>query len=135
MVVENQNQETMIPNVLRCLLTKDPATGRWNGHCLDFNIATSGKDPDRAWKNLRAVVRLHVEHCFTHWQDGLKSRAHQADFTLFDALAQQQHFRSEKITFDLVAPKASEQLAPLWIQGIELQDPAGVPQVAHAHVH
>ena len=102
----NQDQNTMIAQRASMLMTKDEATGRWNGHCLDFDIATSGKDPDRAWKNLRAVVRLHVEHCFTHWQEGLTFKACAAEIDLFDRLmAKQQTFRSEKITFDLAPPK------------------------------
>jgi hypothetical protein len=123
----------MIPKVLRCLLTEDPETGRWNGHCLEFDLATSGIDPDQAWNNLRAVVRLHVENCFTHWQEGLKFRASAEEVALFELLKkQEQPFRSEKITFNLVPPQRPEELlAPLWIQGIELEQGAntGVPRI------
>ena len=115
-----QNEIT-IPKVLRCFLWQDSETGRWLARCLDFDIATSGKDEDRAWKHLSAVVRLHVEHCFTHWQDGLKFRASDDDIALFDAMKKQQDVvRTEKITFNLVPPQKLEHLSPLWMQGIEL---------------
>lgn len=80
----------LIPDVLRCLLQVDPETRRWNGHCLDLDLATSGKDAEEAWKNLRAVVRLHVEHCFTNWQQGLKFRANDDEIAVFEALKTKQ---------------------------------------------
>lgn len=116
-----------IPKILRCLLTVDQETGRWLGHCLDFDIVTSGKDEDRAWKNLVSVVRLHVEHCFTHWQDGLKFHADENCVALFEALKQKQEmFRSEKVTFNLIPPTKTEHLAPLWMQGVEWVKGVGV---------
>ncbi|HVB55851.1 MAG TPA: hypothetical protein VNE63_05380 [Candidatus Acidoferrales bacterium] len=132
--MEKQDQSTLIPSVLSCLLTEDKETRRWNGHCLDFDIATSGKDPDRAWRNLRAVVRLHVEHCFTHWQKGLTFRASRDEISLFVALKRaQQPVRSEKITFELAPPPTQEHLSSLWIEGIELTEGVGNAQAA-AHV-
>jgi hypothetical protein len=105
------------------------------GHCLDFDIVTSGKDEDRAWRNLMGVVRLHVEHCFTHWQDGLKFKATDQEIAIFEALKEKQpEFRSEKITFNLIPPKKTIDLQPLWIQGIELTEGVGcVPQSANVH--
>jgi len=110
-----------IPEVLRCLLTRDVETGRWIGHCLDFDIVTSGRDPEIAWMNLKAVVRAHVESCFTHWQKGLTFKASDEDIAIFEALKKHQRFRSDKIEFKLLAPKNAE-LHPLWMEGMELND-------------
>jgi hypothetical protein len=122
-------QHVKIPDVLRCLLTPDVETGRWLGHCLEFDIVTSGKDPDSAWKNLKAVVRLHVEHCFTNWQEGLTEfRASDEEIAVFEALKERQLFRSDKITFTLIPPQKDE-LHPLWMQGVELSE--GVGSVPH----
>jgi predicted RNase H-like HicB family nuclease len=108
-----------IPEVLRCLLSKDMVTGRWLGHCLDFDIVTSGEDEEKAWKNLKAVVRAHVESCFTQWQDGLKFRATRNEIDLFEKLKErQQNFRSDKLELKLTPPPEVKPL-PLWIQGIE----------------
>jgi predicted RNase H-like HicB family nuclease len=112
--------DNLIPDVLRCLLQIDTETGRWNGHCLDLDLATSGKDAEEAWKNLRAVVRLHVEHSFTNWQQGLKFRANDDEIAVFEALKAKQRVRSEKITFNLVPPKDHGQgVSPLWIEAVE----------------
>ena len=119
------SDQNLIPPVLRCLLHHDVETGRWNGHCLDLDLATSGKTADQAWENLRAVVRLHVEHCFTNWQDGLKFRATSDEISSFEKLKLLHGARSEKITFNLVPPqKQEEPPPPLWIEAVE--DEAGV---------
>jgi predicted RNase H-like HicB family nuclease len=118
-------QNVKIPEVLRCLLTPDAETGRWLGHCLELDVVTSGKDPDAAWKNLKAVVRLHVEHCFTNWQEGLLNfRASDEEIAVFEALKGRQLFRSDKITFTLIPPQKNE-LHPLWMQGVELTEGVG----------
>lgn len=109
-----------IPEVLRCLLTKDTVTGRWLGHCLDFDIVTSGEDEDKAWTNLKAVVRAHVEACFAQWQDGLKFRASNNEIDLFETLkVRQQNFRSDKLELKLTPPPEVKPLHPFWIQGVE----------------
>lgn len=112
--------EKLIPDTLRCLLQEDTETGRWNGHCLDLDIATSGKDPDQAWKNLLAVVRLHVEHCFTHWRKGLQCRAEDDEIAIFEALSKKQPVRREKITFNLIPPQPASELPPLWVEAAEM---------------
>lgn len=114
-----QNENPRIPDVLRCFLFEDAATKRWVAHCLDFDIVTSGKDEDLAWSNLKSVVRLHVEHCFTHWQEAFKKRAPDEDFVRFETLSQQQPLaRTDKISFKLVPPKA--QFVPnFWMKGVE----------------
>jgi hypothetical protein len=121
---KTMSDHNLFPDVLRCLLTPDQETGRWNGHCLDLDVATSGKDADQAWHNLRAIVRLHVEHCFTNWQDGLKFRASDEEVATFEALKTKHRVRSEKITFNLVPPQKFEEPPPLWIEAVE--DEGGV---------
>lgn len=110
----------IIPPVLSCLLTKDKETGRWIGHCLDFDIVTSGLDDDLAWKNLKEVVTLHVENCFTHWQPGLRRSASQERWQVFNRLCDPaKPFRQEKIHFHLVAaPIPDEQ----WMKAFSLPE-------------
>jgi predicted RNase H-like HicB family nuclease len=118
-----QQHDVHFPDVLRCLLKPDPESKKWVGHCLDFDLVTSGRTLDSAWDNLRAVVKLHVEHCFTHHRDGLEFRASENDFAVFDALKRASTFvRTEKITFDLVQPEFD--LPPVWVECAE--DLAGV---------
>jgi predicted RNase H-like HicB family nuclease len=112
-------KDLKIPKVLSCLLSQDADTKFWLGQCLDFALVTSGKTPDNAWENLRAVITTHVEHCFTHHPDGLKKRAVDEDWQLFEALKKEQLIRrTEKITLRLAPPQA-EQIPPFWIEGVE----------------
>jgi len=116
----NNGERTLIPQVLRCLLQPDPETGRWNGHCLDLDIATSGTDPETTWQQLRSVVRMHVENCFTQWQKGLTRRATPNEIAVFEELSKTMQVRCEKISFKLIPP-AKEPMAPLWIKAVELE--------------
>ena len=79
----------MIPEMLRCLLTRDAETNRWLGHCLDLDIVTSAKDEDVVWDNLKAVVRLHVEHSF---DAPLSFRASDDEIEVFEALKENRSF-------------------------------------------
>jgi hypothetical protein len=103
------DETVSIPDVLSCLLVHDAETKRWNGHCLDFDIVTSGLNADAAWANLKEVVKLHIEQCFTNWQEGLKRRARQECWDLFERLERSEKlFRQDRIELDLVAPKHDE---------------------------
>ncbi len=127
--------ERKIPDVLSCVLFVDNESNKWVAHCLDFDLATSGRDEDAAWKNLKTVVRVHVENCFTHWPDALKKRASEEEWQQFNALKlEQREFRSEKITFNLVPPKTSE-MKPLWMHGFEAGEFHGTETRALSQVH
>jgi hypothetical protein len=92
------------------------------------DVTIAGKDEDSAWNNLKVVLRVHVQSCFAHWQEGLTFRAAQAQFDLFDKLKeQQQNFRSDKIEFRLTPPKRPDvaPLHPLWMQGVEWVEGVG----------
>lgn len=114
-----------IPKVLSCLLTPDEETGRWNGHCLDFDIVTSGLNEDAAWANLKAVVKNHVEECFVKWPKGLEHTASQDRWKCFQNLTEQEKqnpFRQEKIHFNLPEPSESDYERvndELWIKGLQ----------------
>jgi len=117
----NKKNEPIIPDVLSCLITHDAATNRWLGHCLDFDLITSGKTADAAWEHICGVVKVHVENCFTHHQDGLRFRAGKQHWDLFSALKKKSNlFRQEKITLRLVRPEEAPT-PPVWMQGIETQ--------------
>lgn len=117
--MSSTEKQSTIPRILSCLLSEDGQTKRWLAHCLDFDLVTSGNDEDQAWKNLKSVVRLHVEQCFTHWPDGLGTKASKENWAIFESLhLQQDMMRTEKITFKLVAK--TPEIQPLWMRGAEL---------------
>jgi predicted RNase H-like HicB family nuclease len=103
---------TAMPKKFSCLLSPDMETGRWNGHCLDFDIATSGKDEESAWQNLKLIVRYHIEDCFEKWPEGLSRTASQDRWKRFEFLrAKGGMFRQDKIHLNLVTPTEDD----LWI--------------------
>jgi hypothetical protein len=108
-----------IPEVLSCILSPDPETGRWNGHCLDFDIATSGKDEEIAWNNLKLIVRHHIEECWERWPEGLQIRtASQERWKRFELLKKNQKMaRQDKLHLNLVKPHEHEE--DFWIQALE----------------
>jgi hypothetical protein len=121
-----------IPRIFSCLLGPDNETGRWIAHCLDFDLVTSGKTEDDAWKHLLRIVKMHVEHCFTHRPEGLQHEADPTEWTLFKALKQQTEFiRSEKISLTLVPPPEDESLNFFWIKGVETKPSADLVQRVH----
>lgn len=116
-------EEDIIGKVLSCLLSKDERTGRWLAHCLDFDLMTSAKTQDTAWENLRKVVRVHIEHCFTFHQDGLKLEAEPQEWSDFKNIehrlkAEELPIRTEKITLKLNPPRTLAEFE-LWIRGVE----------------
>jgi hypothetical protein len=115
-----------IPAKISCLLRQDGETGRWEGHCLDFDLVTSGSTEDVAWENLKKVVKRHVEHCFTNWQPGLtRRRASQCAFDAFNKLVQEDRpFRQDKLSLILEEPEHDQEhwlkaiaFPPEWIAG------------------
>lgn len=105
---------------IRCLLSFDPASGAWVSHCLDFDLVTSGKTDEDAWANIKAVVKLHIEHCFTHDNDGLeKHRVDQELIDRFDRGKGLMEVWSDKIKLNLVQPRKQDDLS-FWIKGVEL---------------
>lgn len=125
--------ELQIPDLLSCVLSRDEETGRWLGHCLDFDLVTSGKTEDEAWKNLRGVVKMHIEHCFTHHRAGLTLRADEEEWDLFRASSRTQPARRDKIVLNLIPPPEHEHT--FWIQAIELKHDAktAAPPVPAVH--
>jgi len=113
------SQDPPINEVLSCVLWRDADTSRWLGHCLDFDVATSGRTEDEAWANLRDIVRAHIEHCFTHHRDGLRLTASDQEWKTFRFLkGRQPMLRSEKITLRLVPPQ-KDPARQFWIQSVE----------------
>jgi len=123
-----QNTKVKLPELFRCLLEKEQ--NLWVAHCLDFDLATSGKTEDEAWKRLLKVVKMHVEHCFTHRPDGLELRASQDQWDLFDRLVRNRKgpIRTEKISLTLI-PQPQDQADFFWIQGVDAANPNSVPTV------
>lgn len=114
---------TSLPDNLSCVLSFDKETQRWVGHCLDFDLATSGKTDSEAWKNLLHIVKMHVEHCSINYCAGFRHKAPPQQWALFKKLAAQQTpHRSDKIAFNLVPFKREEDEQELWIKGVEWND-------------
>ncbi|GEM_PF-5890619 len=117
-----------MPKVLKCLLSQDQETSRWNGHCLNFDIVTSGRDEEAAWSNLKLVVRHHIEECFEKFPDGLRNTASPDKWTIFNLLAEKNGMkRSDKIHLNLVVPEDED----LWIEAIDLKVKCGQTQTAN----
>jgi len=112
-----------IPDTIKCFLRPDNESGSWVGHCLDFDLVTSGKTEEIAWTHLKAVVKLHIEHCFTHDHSGVgRHRAPQAFFDQFDqAVSQKGDFWSDRINLNLVAAQKQPDQKRFWIRGLELE--------------
>src|SRR5580698_6724531 len=108
----------MLPDTIKCLLHLDTDSGAWIGHCLDFDIVTSGRTEEMAWTHLKSVVKLHIEHCFTHDHDGLgRHRASAFLFNEFDAaVSSNEDFWSDRIRLNLVAPKQQPAQDSFWIR-------------------
>jgi predicted RNase H-like HicB family nuclease len=114
---------------IRCLLNFDPESGAWVAHCLDFDIVTSGRDDSEAWERIKSVVKLHIEHCFTHDQGGLRSHvAPQELIDSFDEGLKHWEVWSDKIKLNLIAPTKPEN--SFWIKGVELEQTTCL-----SHVH
>ena len=110
-------EQFTLPRRIQCLLSIDADTSLWIGHCLDFDIVTSGKTANLAWSNLKSVVKLHIEHSFTHDRAGLnRRRAPEAAWMTLDQLSSKSR-RSDKIELDLVEKPPAEDI---WISGVEL---------------
>ena len=111
-----------LPDEICCILHHDMDSGAWVSRCLDFDLVTSGETEEGAWNNLKSVVKLHVEHCFTHNHAALsRYRATDEEFAFFEALASRSRFWSDKIKLNLVAKKKREvpdQLS-FWIKGVD----------------
>jgi hypothetical protein len=118
------NQPSTFPN-LSCVVKKDEDTGMFVGHCLNYDLMDSGKTPQKAWENLRFVVKSHIEFCYTHHQSGLKRTATQRDWDRFFEAMQQAiesdpsciHF--EKLELDLKPPTLPEHEMGIWIQKVQ----------------
>ncbi len=110
-IVELDQEETsLVPPMISCLLRKDKETGRWEGHCLNFDIVTSGSTEEIAWENLKKVVRRHVEQCFTDWRPGLQRRAAECHWEEFETLKLKGiQFRQDKLSLYLVKPKEDDE--------------------------
>jgi hypothetical protein len=114
-------EDDIVGKVLSCLLSKDEQTGRWLAHCLDFDLLTSAKSQDTAWENLRKIVRVHIEHCFTFHEDGLKLKAEPHEWSDFKRIKDHLEsegipIRTDKITLRLIPVESGGEL---WIRGVE----------------
>jgi hypothetical protein len=111
--------EEILANPLSCLLSHDQETNRWNGHCLDLDLATSAKDEEAAWEGLKGVVRMHIESCVRAGRTCFEHSASKEEFEAFHRLKEvQKDIRSEKIVLRLV-PRNKADVPPIWMLGVE----------------
>lgn len=111
---ENNNKTSM----LACIIGRDPETGLFLGHCLNYDLMESGSTPDEAWQKLKAVVKAHIEHCYTHYRKGLEVTASRQEWARFAELLKENKdsLTVEKIEIQLTAPLADE--VPIWMQRV-----------------
>jgi predicted RNase H-like HicB family nuclease len=114
-------EDFKLPESISCMLHLDTESGAWVSRCLDFDLVTSGKTEKESWANLKSVVKLHIEHCFTNNRGALSlHRADDEDFALFRKMTETgNNFWSDKIELNLVAPppKVPDQIS-FWIKGV-----------------
>jgi hypothetical protein len=104
---------------LSCLVERDEQTGMFIGHCLDYDLMETGKSDEEAWSNLKTVVKHHIEHCYSFYQNGLKKQAAREDWDRFYQYLQENggQCQIEKIEIEL-RPPLPEQDISIWIQGV-----------------
>ena len=93
-----------LPQAFRCLLSFDPDTSLWIGHCLDLDLVTSAKTEEDAWANLKKVILAHVEACLTHFEPGMARYASDDKFEVFGQLLwtnPEEEIRRDKISLNL----------------------------------
>jgi hypothetical protein len=106
---------------IACLIEQDAETGSYIGHCLNYDLMDSGKTADRAWENLKFVVKNYIEYCYTHFQSGLKKGAKQQDWDRFFQAIQNdpRSLRVEKLELDLKPPTLPEHEMGIWMQKVQ----------------
>lgn len=108
-----------IPKHIKCLLSVDQETKLWIGHCLDFDLKTSGKSQQSVWVNLKSVVKLHIEHSFANAPERMNAhRAPMADWDCFMNLSPRDGLR-DKIELDLIPAHVNTE-DDIWINGVEI---------------
>jgi hypothetical protein len=113
--------ESVIPRfgVLSCLSSVDKETGLYLSHCLNFDIMEAGKTEEEAWQNVKLAVKYYVEHCYTHFQDGLVETAPSENWAEFAEAAKHADGppRMEMIEIELRPPLPDNEV-PIWMQGV-----------------
>jgi hypothetical protein len=106
--------------VLSCLGGHDPETSLFIAHCLDFDLVESAPTWQKAWENLKLVVKHHIEYCYYNNPKGLTFSAPAHDWKRFAALigSSTENLRVvESITIDLRPPLPATDI-PVWIHGV-----------------
>src|SRR5579863_7640486 len=60
---------------LSCLTWRDKDTKVFISHCLNYDLMETGSSADEAWKNLKTVLKHHIEHCYSRYPQGLSRSA------------------------------------------------------------
>lgn len=106
--------------VLSCLKGRDDETGLYVAHCLDFDLVESGPTPERAWENLKLVIKHHIEYCYTSDPKGLTISAEAHYWKQFASLMGTSAASDrviESISIDLKPPLPAADV-PVWIHGV-----------------
>jgi hypothetical protein len=126
-----EEREMNLAKIFKCLLGQDDETGLWVAHCLDFDLATSGKTEDEVWKRLLRVVKMHVEHSYAQRPIGLTHKADPDQWELFEKLKRlrKEPIRTEKISLTLIPNPSKDKEEFFWIQGIDAVSSSSVPAI------
>ena len=118
--------ESKIPHLIKCLLSRDPATGLWISHCLDFDIVTSAPTESESWDSMKRVLRSHIESCVSDgYVDGLTKQASVEYWREFADLVFSRNVRSEPIDLHL------KNRRDFWMKGVEVGSlSAPIPAIA-----
>jgi predicted RNase H-like HicB family nuclease len=75
-----KKQGVPVPQYLPCTIEHDEDTGLYVGHCLTYDLVSTAKAPREAIDNLKSLIKLHVEYCYTHYKQGFTVTADNADW-------------------------------------------------------
>jgi len=109
---------------LSCLTWRDTETRVYISHCLNYDLMETGSTADEAWKNLKTVMKHHIEYCYTRHPMGLRRSAPSERWQAFYVALQKQLKKNpqgvvvEMLEIDPLPP-LPEHAVPLWVQGVE----------------
>lgn len=105
---------------LSCLTWNDKDTKVWISHCLNYDLMETGESADESWKNMKIVLKHHIEHCYTRYPQGLSRSAPKEQWQEFYISLQKnpEGLTVEKLDIDPLPP-LPEYEVPIWLTGVQ----------------
>jgi hypothetical protein len=105
---------------LSCLTWWDKETNVYISHCLNYDLMETGGTREESRKNLKMVMKHHIEHCYSRYPQGLKRSAPPEQWQEFFLSLQKnpQGVVMDQLDIDPLPP-LPEHSIPIWIQGVD----------------